>query len=46
MEGVNRVFGYALQAAAIFVVRGLLPDSLVLALWAALLLAVALHLAK
>ncbi|MGI6408036.1 MAG: protein-disulfide reductase DsbD [Thiopseudomonas sp.] len=46
MEGVNRVFGYALLAAAIFVVRGLLPDSLVLALWAALLLAVALHLAS
>ena len=46
MEGVNRVFGYALLAAAIFVVRGLLPDSLVLALWAALLLGVALHLAS
>lgn len=45
MEGVNRIFGYALLAAAIFVVRVLLPDTLVLALWAALLLAVALHLA-
>ncbi|TDQ37279.1 protein-disulfide reductase DsbD [Thiopseudomonas denitrificans] len=46
MEHINRIFGYALLAAAIFIVRGLLPDSLVLALWAALLLAVAVHLAS
>lgn len=44
MESINRIFGYALLAAAIFVVRALLPDSLTLALWAALLLAVAVHL--
>ena len=44
MQGINRIFGYAMLAAAIFVVRALLPDSLTLALWAALLLAVAVHL--
>ncbi len=44
MEAINRIFGYALLAAAIFVVRALLPDSLTLALWAALLLAIAVHL--
>lgn len=44
MESINRIFGYALLAAAIFVVRALLPDSLTLALWAALLLAIAIHL--
>lgn len=44
MDGVTRIFGYALLAAAIFVVRALLPDSLTLALWAALLLAIAVHL--
>lgn len=44
MESINRIFGYALLAAAIFIVRGLLPDHLTLALWAALLLAIAVHL--
>lgn len=46
MESINRIFGYALLAAAIFIVRSLLPDSLTLALWAALLLAMAVHLAS
>lgn len=46
MESINRIFGYALLAAAIFIVRALLPDQLTLALWAALLLAVAVHLAS
>lgn len=44
MDGISRIFGYALLAAAIFVVRALLPDPLTLALWAALLLAIAVHL--
>lgn len=46
MEQINRVFGYALLAAAIFIVHALLPGNLVLALWAALLLAIAVHLAS
>lgn len=46
METVNQVFGFALLAAAIFVLRALLDDTLVLALWGAWLLAVALYTGK
>lgn len=44
MQAINRLFGYAMLAAAIFVIRGVIPPALTLALWAALLLAVAVHL--
>ena len=43
MENVNRVFGYALLATAIIVVRPVLSGPLFLGLWGALLLAVALQ---
>ncbi len=46
MQAVNRIFAYALLAAAIFILRALLPDSLTLALWAALLMAISLHLGR
>lgn len=44
MQAINRVFGYALLAAAIFVVRAVLPDSVTLALWAGLLILFAVQL--
>ncbi len=43
MENVSRVFGYALLATAIIVVRPVLSGPLFLGLWGALLLAVALQ---
>ena len=43
MENVNRVFGYALLATAIIVVRPVLSGPLFLGLWGAFLLAVALQ---
>lgn len=43
MENVNRLFGYALLATAIIVVRPVLSGPLFLGLWGALLLAVALQ---
>lgn len=44
MQRINHIFGYALLAAAIFVIRPVLPDTLTLALWAALLLVISLQL--
>lgn len=43
MQSVNRVFGYALLATAIIVVRPVLTGPLFLGLWGALLLAVAVQ---
>ena len=43
MENINRVFGYALLATAIIVVRPILSGPLFLGLWGALLLAIALQ---
>lgn len=43
MQSVNRVFGYALLATAIIIVRPVLPGPLLLGLWGALLLAIAVQ---
>ena len=43
MQSVNRIFGYALLATAIIVVRPVLPGPLFLGLWGALLLAIAVQ---
>lgn len=43
MQSVNRIFGYALLATAIIVLRPILQDSLLLGLWAAWVLAVAVQ---
>lgn len=43
MENINRVFGYALLATAIIVVRPVLSGPLFLGLWGALLLAIAVQ---
>jgi len=43
MQHISRVFGYALLATAIFILRPVVSGPLFLALWAALLLAVAVH---
>ena len=44
MQSVNRVFGYALLATAIIVVRPVLSDAVFVSLWGALLLGVAAQL--
>ena len=44
MQSVNRVFGYALLATAIIVVRPVLSDAVFVGLWGALLLGVAAQL--
>ena len=44
MQSVNRVFGYALLATAIIVVRPVLSDAVFVGLWGALLLAIAAQL--
>ncbi|MFT0211471.1 protein-disulfide reductase DsbD [Pseudomonas sp. F1_0610] len=46
METVNHVFGFALLAAAIFVLRAILDENIVLGLWAVWLLGVAVFFAK
>src|SRR5699024_7568787 len=43
MQHISRVFGYALLATAIFILRPVVSGPLFLALWVALLLAVAVH---
>lgn len=43
MENINRVFGYALLATAIIVVRPVLSGPLFLGLWGALILAIAVQ---
>lgn len=43
MQSVNRVFGYALLATAIIIVRPVLPGPLLLGLWGALLLTIAVQ---
>jgi len=43
MQSVNRIFGYALLATAIIVLRPILQGSLLLGLWAAWVLAVAVQ---
>ena len=43
MQHISRVFGYGLLAAAIFVLRPVVSGPVFLALWAALLLALAVH---
>lgn len=46
MQYISRVFGYGLLAAAIFVLRPVVSGPLFMALWAALLLALALHISS
>lgn len=46
METVNHVFGFALLAAAIFVLRAIMDETLILGLWAAWLLGVAVFFGK
>lgn len=46
MQHISRVFGYALLATAIFILRPVLSGPLFLALWAALLLAVAVQISS
>ncbi|MDY7219838.1 protein-disulfide reductase DsbD [Denitrificimonas sp. JX-1] len=43
MENINRIFGYALLATAIIIIRPVISGPLFLGLWGALLLAIAVH---
>lgn len=43
MQHISRVFGYALLATAIFIIRPVISGPLFLGLWAALLLGLAVH---